>query len=245
MLAQKGTQVAAPPPGGGSPRRGRERSAGHDSQARQAQRHRGREGQPGGVAECGCVLSGRGPHDDHPSLPEGSPVKKGQIVCELDSAALKDQLINQRITVKSAEANYENAKLAREVAEIAVVEYSEGIYKSEMKVLKDAVTAAQSAIQKADARLERTRLARKRVQDMLATKGAASTPADIVAELDIEDRLESAELTLLRERMALDQAKNKQDLLEKITLPQNHEGIERRRRTQAVGRARQEGDLGA
>ncbi len=58
---------------------------------------------------------------------------------------------------------------------------------------------------------------------MLAAKGAASTPADIVAELDIEDRLEAAELTLLRERMTLEQAKNKQDLLEKITLPQDHE----------------------
>ena len=67
-------------------------------------------------------------------LPEGSAVKKGQVVCELDSATLKDQLVNQWITVKSAEASYENAKLAREVAEIAVVEYAEGIYKQELKV---------------------------------------------------------------------------------------------------------------
>ena len=50
-------------------------------------------------------------------VPEGSIVKKGQIVCELDSAALKDQLVNQQITVKSAEANLENAKLARVNAE--------------------------------------------------------------------------------------------------------------------------------
>ena len=49
--------------------------------------------------------------------PEGSAVKKGQLVCQLDSASLKDQLVNQMITVKSAEANYENAKLTREVAE--------------------------------------------------------------------------------------------------------------------------------
>ena len=49
----------------------------------------------------------------------------------LDSASLKDQLVNQRITVKAAEATYENARLAREVAEIAVVEYIEGIYKSD------------------------------------------------------------------------------------------------------------------
>ena len=151
-------------------------------------------------------------------LPEGSAVKKGQVVCQLDSAALKDQLVNQWITVRSAEANYQNAKLAREVAEIAVTEYIEKIYKSELVALKDAVTAAQSAIQKAGTRLERTRIARKRVQDALAKKAAEKTPTDIVAELDIEDRLESAELTLLRETMALDQAKNRLDLLQNITL---------------------------
>src|SRR5207253_2774123 len=59
---------------------------------------------------------------------EGSQVKKGDVVCELDSAALKDQLINQRITTKSAEANFQNARLTREVAQIAVTEYIEGIF---------------------------------------------------------------------------------------------------------------------
>ena len=38
-------------------------------------------------------------------LPEGTRVKKGELVCELDSAALHDQLVNQKITTKSAEAN--------------------------------------------------------------------------------------------------------------------------------------------
>ena len=38
-----------------------------------------------------------------------------------------DQLANQRITTKSAEANYLNSKLTREVAEIVVREYVEGI----------------------------------------------------------------------------------------------------------------------
>ena len=58
-------------------------------------------------------------------MPEGTRVKKGELVCELDSAALRDQLDNQKIATKSAEADFENAKLTREVAEIAVVEYEE------------------------------------------------------------------------------------------------------------------------
>ena len=59
-------------------------------------------------------------------LPEGSVVKKGQLVCQLDSASLKDQLVNQLITAKAAEANYENAKVGREVAELAVLGYEHG-----------------------------------------------------------------------------------------------------------------------
>ena len=149
--------------------------------------------------------------------PEGTPVHRGEIVCQLDSAALKDQLVNQMMTERSAMANYDNAKLTREVAEIAVVEYVEGIYKSELDALKGAVTAAASAIAKAAARLERTRVARKQMQDALTKKGAEKAPADILAELDIEDRLESAELTLLHEKLALEQAKVKQNLLQEIT----------------------------
>ena len=51
-------------------------------------------------------------------LPEGTKVAKGDLVCELDSASLKDQLINQKITTKSAEANFMNAKLTREVVRL-------------------------------------------------------------------------------------------------------------------------------
>ena len=57
-------------------------------------------------------------------LPEGSAVKKGDLVCELDSAGAQGQLTNQKITTKGAEAAYLNAKLTREVAEIAVKEYA-------------------------------------------------------------------------------------------------------------------------
>ena len=43
--------------------------------------------------------------------PTRSIVKKGEVICELDSAALRDQLTNQRITVESAKAIYEDARL--------------------------------------------------------------------------------------------------------------------------------------
>ncbi|MGC8641125.1 MAG: hypothetical protein ACP5XB_14765 [Isosphaeraceae bacterium] len=39
-------------------------------------------------------------------VPEGTRVKKGDLVCELDSAALRDQLSNQKITTQGVETSY-------------------------------------------------------------------------------------------------------------------------------------------
>ena len=50
-------------------------------------------------------------------VPHGSTVKKGDLVCELDSAALWDTLTNQMITTAAAKAIFGNATLARESAE--------------------------------------------------------------------------------------------------------------------------------
>ena len=51
----------------------------------------------------------------------------------------------------------------------------------------------------------------------MAATGGARTPADIVAELDIRDRLEEAEKALERERRSLAQAEAKRDVLENVT----------------------------
>ena len=43
-------------------------------------------------------------------VPEGTKVKKGDLVCELDSALLRDQLTNQRIATQGAEASYQQCQ---------------------------------------------------------------------------------------------------------------------------------------
>lgn len=152
-------------------------------------------------------------------VPEGTKVKKGDIVVELDSAALKDRLVNQRITTKSAEANFLNAKLARELAGIAVKEYTDGTYVQHQMELTREVDGARNAIAKLEQRLERTRAARQRIKDTLVNAGGAKTATDIVAELDVQDRLDEAELSLERERRLLAQAERKRDGLERLTRP--------------------------
>ena len=54
---------------------------------------------------------------------------------------------------------------------------------------------------------------------------AVKTPADIVAELDIEDRLETAGAALQREKEALELARSKLELLEKYTLPKTTKAL--------------------
>ncbi len=151
--------------------------------------------------------------------PEGSKVKKGDIVGELDSAALRDNLINQRITAAQAEANFQNARLAREAADLALREYDEGTFKAEQQALRGAILAGRSAIKRAEARLERTRRARKRLDEILAARKGEATPADVVAELDVDDRLEDAGQLIDREKMALQVAETRLAGLQKYTAP--------------------------
>jgi HlyD family secretion protein len=151
-------------------------------------------------------------------LPYGSRVKKGDKVVELDASLLRDRLKNQEITVKEAEAAFQNALLARQTAELAHREYLDGTYKYELSVLVSAIAAAEAGIVKAEERLERTRRARKRVEDLMAAGRATSaTPADIVSELDLANRVDDAELALRREKTALELAQDKRELLQKYT----------------------------
>ncbi len=101
------------------------------------------------------------------------------------------------------------------MAEIAVSEYVEGIYKQEVFTLKSEIAGAEAAIQKAEDRLQRTQRTRQRMTEV--AQGAARTPADIVAELDIVDRLEDAEERLQHEKKSLELARAKLNVLEKYT----------------------------
>jgi HlyD family secretion protein len=149
--------------------------------------------------------------------PEGSRVKKDDIVCLLDSAALRDRLTNQQITSQQAGSAYGHAKRVREIAEAALVAYTEGTAKQELNTALAEATIARSAIQKAESRLERTRRARERIKAALAAKKGELSPADIAAELDVDDLLDATEERLLRERKTLELAESKREVIEKYT----------------------------
>ena len=157
-------------------------------------------------------------------------VKKGDVVAELDAALLQNQLANQRVRTRSAEAGYRYAELARQVAELALHEYTDGGSKGDDEDLRQEVTGIRTAIRKGEGRLERTRAASKRLNDALAKLGEAQTPADIVAELEIQDRLEGAELDLARDRRLLAQAERKRVSLREKTIKELEGPIKTARR---------------
>jgi HlyD family secretion protein len=131
-------------------------------------------------------------------LPANVKVKKGQLVCELEPARIKDRLANQLITTRAAEAGYRNAGLTREVAEIAVKEYTEGIYKQDMETVFSELKLAASDLTRVIDRVDwATRM---------HAKGYVSK-----ANLNAED------ISLQKAFLAVEQAMSKRSVLEKYT----------------------------
>ncbi len=89
----------------------------------------------------------------------GAQVKKGDILFELDSAALKDKLTNQQIVLAQAKAEVENAKKTLEVVTITSQETREGVdeeiktTENDVKISELDVKIAQAAVEGEKAKL--------------------------------------------------------------------------------------------
>ena len=131
-------------------------------------------------------------------LPEGSKVKKGDKVCELDAATLRDTLKNQEITTQQATASHEQAKLTREVAEVAVKEYVEGVFKQDFETVQGEIALAKADV--------------TRAQDRLAWSTKMKEKLYISESARLSD-----ELSLKKSQFALEQAQTKKEVLERYT----------------------------
>jgi len=127
--------------------------------------------------------------------PDGSTVKRGDLICELDSASLRDQLINQTITTKAAEANFRNAKLAREDAEFALKSYVEDLFPREQREAEGDLKIAQAELALAE----------------------EQTNAKKVAFGDNPLEVKLSELAIARAKLALEKATNRLHVLAKYT----------------------------
>ena len=129
-------------------------------------------------------------------------------------ADAKEAAINQEITVKSAAALYENARLKREVAEIGVNQYEEGIFLQDRAAAEREVKLDESDVSSLTDWV-------KLLKDQLAKIRTASDGLidDLLVEFSFEDEIGEAELTVTRARIAVAKPTSTLDLLLKFTKP--------------------------
>ncbi len=105
-------------------------------------------------------------------VPEGQRVKKGDLLVELDSSSLQDNLVNQEITVQNANASYiqaqenlevvknqakadvEKAELDLRFAKEDLTKYKEGEYPKTLNELESKITLAAEELTQAQNKLK-------------------------------------------------------------------------------------------
>lgn len=127
---------------------------------------------------------------------EGTVVKKGQLLCELDASWLRDALIDQEIVLKSAESGIVQTKKLREVAVLALREFAEGTSKAQQQKLKGLVSLAQTELKFAEEKLKDAR-EREKLKDARERKDKHLEKYEQGVE-DAKTRLKSAEAALKR-----------------------------------------------
>jgi len=153
-------------------------------------------------------------------IPEGTRVKKGDLLVELDASSLEDNKIDQEIRVQNAEASHINAqenlavvknqaesdidvaKLTLEFAREDLNQYKEGEYPNELAAAQNKITLAQEELTRAQETLEWS-------QKLYEDKYIAQT------------ELEGDRLSKKRREVDLELAKNDLDLLENFTYGRN------------------------
>jgi len=104
-------------------------------------------------------------------IPEGSRVEEGTLLAELDASKLQDELVDQRIKVENAEAEYirarENlavvknqsdsdiskAELTYQFAQEDVIKYNEGEYPQKLREAEAKITLARETMERAAEKL--------------------------------------------------------------------------------------------
>jgi HlyD family secretion protein len=151
-------------------------------------------------------------------VPEGTSVKKGDLLVELDSVGIKEKIVNQELSVQSAESSYTRAKedlaiqkltmdasvkdqeLRVEFAESDLEKYKEGDWPQQKKAIEARITIAEEEMQRAQDRLNWT------VQ--LEKRGYAT-----------RDELKADQLTVKRQELTITQAREELRLVEKYDFP--------------------------
>ena len=111
---------------------------------------------------------------------------------------LEPDLTAQEIKIQGAEATYQNSKLTREISEIAVKEYEEGIYLQDKATCQGEIKLAESDLARAADRVDWA--------NRMYEKGYVSKAQKVSEELNYQ-----------KAKFSLEQAQNKLNVLENYT----------------------------
>jgi multidrug efflux pump subunit AcrA (membrane-fusion protein) len=140
-------------------------------------------------------------------VPEGSRVKTGDVVAELDGAAYVDELAAQKIRFLQARSYVEQANAILEVNQITLREYRDGIYPQDLQLVRQYIQTCQ---------LERDRLARSLDWSRSMQKKGFRTSYQVKGD----------ELSFEQSEIALNEAKGMLERLEKQTGPKIIKALE-------------------
>jgi HlyD family secretion protein len=105
----------------------------------------------------GQALVGGGASTVLSVIPDGTEVRKDDVLCRLDASEYVELLRQQRMTVERARADNRQAELDLEVAKMSVVEFREGTLDEALKDLSGQIALAETTLQRAGDRLKWTR----------------------------------------------------------------------------------------
>jgi HlyD family secretion protein len=140
-------------------------------------------------------------------IPEGSLVKKGDVLAVLDSSDYAELLRVQKITVERSQADKLQAELNHEIAKLAVREYRDGMMKETIEDFQRRVSMVRSDLQRARDRLAWTRA--------MKAKGYVSQGA-----------LKSDEFVAAQVELSLTQEEGAFDVFRKYTAPKTIRELE-------------------
>ncbi len=118
-------------------------------------------------------------------LPEGSRVKAGDVVCELDSNALRDALAVQQLRFMQARAWVEQARLTLEADQIALREYESGVLPQDIELVRQRISICRTEQEQAERSLAWSRRA---MAKGFRTPAAVNADAAMVEQAEIAFR---------------------------------------------------------
>jgi HlyD family secretion protein len=124
-------------------------------------------------------------------VPDGATVKRGEVLCELDSSEYQELARRQQIVVEEAKAQHSQASLALEVAKLALRSYREG---EKGQVVREY--EGQIALARSDLSRQTDRLAWSRRMLGKGYVSAAQVASNQQEELQLIEKLREMELTL-------------------------------------------------